>query len=101
MAAWNEPASIRYQRRTGGDPVLEAVSMQPRPPGREFIMVCGMGAGVVWIRWFGRTADEARETFRDWLGQPWQTLTTDFAGVGVANGLDFKPSKIEWFNIAE
>lgn len=48
MAAWNEPASIRYQRRTGGDPVLEAVDMQPRPRGREFIMVCGMGK----IEWF-------------------------------------------------
>jgi hypothetical protein len=59
-----------------------------------------MGKETVWIRWYGRSVDEARSTFRDWLAKPWQVLTTDFAGSGIPNGMDFKTNKIDWFNIS-
>ena len=101
MAPWTEPGWISYQRRAGSDPVLEPLDLRRRPGEREFIMVCGMGSKVMWIRQYARTAEEARAKFYIWLAEPWQTLTTDFSGAGVTNGLDFKPSRIEWFNIAE
>lgn len=101
MVGWNEPASIKYQRRTRSDPVLEAVGTPRGAGAREFIMVCGMGKLTIWIRWYARSVEEARQTFRVWLAQPWQTLTTDLTGVGVPNGLDFKPGRIDWFNIAD
>jgi hypothetical protein len=101
MPGWTEPGYIAYQRRTGGDTVLEPFSRPDVPGVREFVMVCGLGSQVVWIRWYARTIEEARETFRGWLAKPWQVLTTDFAGNGLVNGLDFKPSRIDWFNIAD
>lgn len=101
MARFNELGSINFERRTGGDPLLEPVGVRHRSGLRQFIMVCGMGSRTIWIRWQGRTVEEARDTFRTWLAEPWQTLTTDFTGVGVTNGLDFKPGRIDWFNIAE
>lgn len=64
-------------------------------------MVCGMGTRTVWIRWYGRTAEHARGSFREWLSQPWQVLTTDLAGYGVPNGFDFKPGRIDWFGIVD
>jgi hypothetical protein len=60
-----------------------------------------MGSKVVWIRWYGRSVEEVRQSFRVWASESWQTLATDFTGVGVLNGLDFKPGRIEWFNITE
>ena len=101
MARRDEPGSINFERRTGGDPLLEPVGMGYRPNTNNYIMVCGMGSRVIWIRWAGMNVDEARDTFRTWLAAPWQTLTTDFTGVGVPNGLDFKPGRIDWFNIAD
>jgi hypothetical protein len=100
MSPWKEPGSIEYQRRTGGDKILEAEGVRPKHGGRPFIMVCGMGTRTVWIRWYARSVEEARDTFRNWLAQPWQVLTTDFSGMGVPNGMDFKPGRIDWFNIA-
>jgi hypothetical protein len=100
MARWNEPGYINFERRNGGDRVLEAVGVAPVPGGRSYVMVCGMGKETVWIRWYGRSVDEARSTFRDWLAKPWQVLTTDFAGSGIPNGMDFKTNKIDWFNIS-
>jgi hypothetical protein len=101
MPGWTEPGYIAYQRRTGADTVLEPISRPDVPGVREFVMVCGLGSKVVWIRWYARTIEEARQTFRGWLDKPWQVLTTDFAGNGLVNGLDFKPSRIDWFNIAD
>jgi hypothetical protein len=97
---WKEPGYIKYQRQAGGDPVLEAVDVRPRPGQRAFIMCCGMGSKTVWIKWYGRTVEEARLTFRAWLGETWQVLTTDFSGSGIPNGMDFKPGRIDWFNVA-
>jgi hypothetical protein len=100
VVGFREPGSIRYQRKAGTDPVLEPLGA-PRPPGATgYVIVCGMGAKIVFIRWYGRTVEEARQTFRVWLGETWQTLATDFTGVGVPNGMDFKPGRIDWFNIA-
>lgn len=101
MVSFREPASISYQRRNGIDPILEPMGV-PRVPGaQDYVIACGMGSKIVYIRWHGRNVEEARQSFRVWLAQTWQTLTTDFTGVGVSNGLDFKPNRIEWFNIAE
>lgn len=101
MRRWREPAYIAYRRRTGMDKVLEPTASAQVAGRQEFIMVCGMGSQVVWIRWWARDVCEARETFRRWLGEPWQVLTTDFYGNGLANGLDFKPSKIDWFAVMD
>jgi hypothetical protein len=101
VVVWNEPASIRYQRRTRADPVLEVTGMRRGGNTREFIVVCGMGGKTIFIRWYGVSVEDVRQSFRQWLAQPWQTLTTDFTGVGVPNGLDFKPGRIDWFNIAD
>jgi hypothetical protein len=101
MARWrNEPGYINYERRTGGDRVLEAVGVEPRPGSNAYVMVCGLGKDTLWIRWYGRNVDEARRTFREWLSGPWQVLTTDFAGGGIQNGMDFKTTRIDWFNIS-
>ena len=102
MVGWRgEPASIGYQRRHGVDPVLEPLNV-PRPLGaRGYIITCGMGSKIVWIRWYGRSVEEVRQTFRAWVAETWQTLATDFSGAGVLNGLDFKPGRIDWFNILE
>jgi hypothetical protein len=81
--------------------VLEVTGMRRAGNMHEFIVVCGMGSNTIFIRWYGRSVEDVRQSFRQWLSQPWQTLTTDFTGVGVPNGLDFKPGKIDWFNIAE
>lgn len=95
-----EPGSIRYQRKIGIDPVLEALGA-PRPPGASaYVIVFGMGSRIVYLRWYARSVDEARRTFKVWMSEPWQTLATDFTGVGVPNGMDFKPGRIDWFNIA-
>jgi hypothetical protein len=101
MFGWREPASISYQRKRGTtDPVLEPLNA-PRPPGSSaYIVVCGMGTKVVFIRWYARSVEEVRQTFRMWLAETWQTLATDFTGTGVPNGMDFKPGRVDWFNIA-
>lgn len=103
MRPWRdrEPAYIRHLRRTGMDKILEPVGLVQLAGHQEFIMVCGMGSRVVWIRWWARDVCEARETFRKWLGEPWQELTTDIFGSWLANGFDFKPSKIEWFAVMD
>lgn len=97
---WKEPASIQY-RRTRTDPVLEVSGVRRELHAREFIVVCGMGGKTIFIRWYGFSVDDVRQSFRVWLAEPWQTLSTDFTGVGVPNGLDFKPGRIDWFNIAD
>jgi hypothetical protein len=96
---WREPDYIDYEHRSGGDSVLEPLGVRRMAGDRPFIMVCGMGARTVWIRWYGRTVEDVRKSFRDWLAQPWQCLSTDFSGQSVPNGLDFKPSRIEWFGV--
>lgn len=101
MARWREPASISYQRRNSVDPVLEPMGVPRRPGADGYVIACGMGSRIVFIRWYGRTVEEARQTFRLWLAETWQTLATDFTGAGVPNGMDFKPGRIDWFNIAE
>lgn len=102
MVTFREPASIAFHRRDGGgDPVLEPLVSRRTVGTREFIVVCGMGGNVVFIRWYAKSVDDARQSFREWLAQPWQTLSTDFAGAGLPNGLDFKPGKIEWFTISD
>ena len=100
MRRYREPGSVDYERRTGGDRVLEPVDLRQGPYDRPYIIVCGMGSRTVWIRWYARDVPEARATFREWLGETWQILTTDFAGGGITNGMDFKPGRIDWFNIA-
>jgi hypothetical protein len=101
VGSWSEPGYINYERRHGGDRVLEAVGVGPFPGGREFIMTCGMGGSrTLWIKWYAHDVEEARRTFREWLAQPWQTMTTDLDGGGIPNGVDFKPGRIDWFNIA-
>ena len=101
MGSWNEPGYIDYERRRGGDRVLEAVGVGPAQGRHKYIMVCGMGGSrTVWIKWYANDPEHARRTFREWLAQPWQTLTTDMSGAGIQNGLDFKPGRIDWFNIA-
>jgi hypothetical protein len=96
-----EPGSIEYQRRTGGSPVLEPYELPRRAGMQEYIMVCGLGGPkTIWIRWYGRSAGDARASFRAWLGEPWQTLSTDFGGATMEYGFDFKPNSIQWFNIA-
>ncbi|WP_331969654.1 hypothetical protein [Actinophytocola sp.] len=101
MPRWTEPGYIAYQRRTGADTILEPPAPAQFAGLQEFIMVCGMGSQVLWIRWWARDVCEARDTFREWLAKPWQVLTTDFAGNGLVNGLDFKPSKIDWFTVTD
>lgn len=101
MVSFREPASIAYQRRTGGDHVLEPLGNRRAVGTREFIIVCGLGRDSVFIRWHAKSVDDARRSFREWLDQPWQTLATDFEGAGVPNGLDFRPRKIEWFSISD
>lgn len=101
MARWREPASFDYQRRSGVDPVLEPMGAPRAPGAKGYVIACGMGSDVVYIRWYGGDVEEVRQTFRAWLAQTWQTLNTDFTGVGVRNGLDFKPGRIDWFTIAD
>lgn len=100
MARYREPGSVDFERRRGGDRVLEPVGIRQGPYDRKYVITCGMGSSTVFIRWYARNVDEARETFRVWLAETWQTLTTDFTGGGIPNGMDFKPGKIDWFNIA-
>ncbi|MFL6122566.1 hypothetical protein [Actinophytocola sp.] len=97
----NEPGYIDYQRRHGGDRVLEAVGVDRFPGARKFIIVCGLsgGASSIMIRWYAHDVIDARKRFREWLSESWQTMTTDLAGNGLPNGLDFKTSQISWFNI--
>ena len=101
MVTWREPASITYQRRNGGDPILDPLGTRRALGTREFIIVCGMGRNALYIRWFARSVEDARLSFREWLSMPWQTLATDFAGAGLPNGMDFKTTKIEWFSISD
>jgi hypothetical protein len=98
---FREPGYISYQRRTGGDPVLEPLDVWCAPGDREFIMVCGMGSRTIWIRWHAWTVEDARKSFRGWLGQPWQCLSTDLAGNALPNGFDFKTSRIDWFGLVD
>lgn len=100
MRKYREPGYIAYARRNGSDPILEPVGIRQRPGDNAYTMVCGMGSGTVWIRWYACGVDEARASFRAWLAETWQVLTTDFEGVGIRNGMDFKPGRIDWFNIA-
>jgi hypothetical protein len=100
MRRYREPGSYDFERRTGGDKVLEPVGIRRGPYDKAYIMVCGMGSNTVWIRWYACGVPEARATFRTWLAETWQILTTDFQGVGIANGMDFKPGRIDWFNVA-
>ncbi len=102
MTRWTrEPGFIEYQRRSGGDAVLEPVGQRYRNDLQEFIMVCGIGSRVVWIRWYARDFEDARRSFGEWLEQPWQKLTTDIYGNGIPNGYAFKPSRIDWFEIVD
>lgn len=101
MVSFREPASISYQRRYGVDPVLEPLGVPRSRGANAYVIACGMGSKVVFIRWYGRDVEDARQTFRVWLSQTWQTLSTDFTGQGVQNGMDFKPGRIDWFNITE
>jgi hypothetical protein len=96
-----EPGYIDYERRTGGDALLEIVGLRRGPGEQEFIMVCGMSSKTVWIRFYARSVDDARVRFYDWLSKPWGTLTTDLSGYGVPHGFDFKPSGISWFGIVD
>ena len=100
MRRYREPGSVDYERRKGGDRVLEPLGQRQRPGEYPYVMVCGMGARTVWIRWYARNVEEARSTFRTWLAESWQILTTDFQGDGIPNGMDFKPGRVDWFNIA-
>ena len=97
----NEPGYINYQRRHGRDRVLEAMGVEHLPGARPFIIVCGgNGPNTMMIRWYAHDVVDARKRFREWLAEPWQTMTTDFAGNSLPNGYDFKPSQISWFNIS-
>ena len=96
-----ESGYYEYQRRHGGDRVLEAVGVEPFANSEPFIIVCGLsGANTMMMRWYATDVYDARTRFREWLAQPWQTMKTDLAGNGIPNGVDFKPSQISWFNIA-
>jgi hypothetical protein len=97
-----ESGYIKHQRRHGGDRVLEAFGMEKFPGARPFIIVCGgsSSANTMMIRWYAHDVVDARKRFREWLAEPWQTMTTDFAGNSLPNGYDFKPSQISWFNIS-
>lgn len=100
MRRFREPGSIEFERRRGGDRVLEPLGIRRRAGEREYIIACGMGNDTVYIKWYACDVHHARESFRLWLGETWQTLATDLQGYGIPNGMDFKPGKIDWFNIA-
>lgn len=100
LRVMKEPAYINYERRRGGEPVLEIAGLHRRPDQHEFIMVCHMGNKTVLIKWYARNAEEARWTFRDQLTETWLTLTTDLGGYSVPNGgFDFKAGRIDSFGI--
>src|SRR5438128_8915321 len=101
MVSYREPAGVSDRRRNAIDPILEPMGMSHLPGASEYVIACGMRSKIVYIRWYGRDVEEVRQSFRLWVAQTWQTLTTDFTGVGVPNGLDFRPNRIEWFNIAD
>jgi hypothetical protein len=104
MARWSswlrEPGYIEYQRRRGGDPVLEPVGQMRMAEEHEFIIVCGIGSRIVFIRWYGWNIEDTRQTFTQWLQEPWRKLTTDIYGNAMPNGYDFKTSRVDWFNVA-
>lgn len=97
----NESAFIASQRRRGADTVLEPLGLEYRPDQHEYIMVCGVGARIVWIRWYARDIDEARRCFLKWLTEPWQRMTHDIYGNAVTEGYQFKPGRVDWFAIAD
>jgi hypothetical protein len=100
-ARWlREPGYVEYQRRRGGDPVLEPIGQVKVFGQREYIVVCGVGGRPVFVRWYAWNIDDARETFVEWMAAPLRKLTTDIYGNPVPHGHDFKPARIDWFNIA-
>lgn len=101
MARWlREPGYIEYQRRRGGDPVLEPMGQVRMPGQREYIVVCGIRTRIVFLRWYAWDIEDARQTFTQWLQVPWRKLTTDIYGNAVPHGHDLNTSRVDWFNIA-